>query len=133
MKKIYILGIIAFILAGCYEDKGNYDYKKVNDLVSITFTPEPTIAEYSYNYKYRQPALDTLKVTYSPVITQSEVDGGSNLEYQWITWKTVNDETVYDTVFSKDLLLKYPPKKSTKYEPLPGNRSFNRNRVLSEI
>ena len=118
IKKIYILGIIAFILAGCYEDKGNYDYKKVNDLVSITFTPEPIISKYSYNYEYRQPALDTLKVTYSPVITQSEVDGESNLEYQWITWKTVNDETVYDTVFSKDLLLKYPPKKSTKYEPL---------------
>ena len=40
-KNIYILGLIAFILAGCYEDKGNYDYKKVNDLESITFTPGP--------------------------------------------------------------------------------------------
>ena len=55
-NKIYILGLIAFILAGCYEDKGNYDYKKVNGLESITFTPEPEITENSYNYKYRQPA-----------------------------------------------------------------------------
>lgn len=117
-EKIYILGMIAFILAGCYDDKGNYDYKEVNDLLSITFMPEPVITEYSYNYEYRQPALDTLRVTYSPTITQSDAVDESNLEYQWIMAKTVNKETVYDTVRSKDILLKYPPKTSTKYEPL---------------
>lgn len=117
-EKIYILGLIAFILAGCYEDKGNYDYKEVNDLVSITFTPEPVISGGNYSYKYRQPALDTLRVTYSPKVTQSSVTDESNLEYQWITWKTVKNKTVYDTVFSKELSLKFPPKKSSAYTPL---------------
>lgn len=117
-NKIYILGLIAFILAGCYEDKGNYDYKKVNGLESITFTPEPEITENSYNYKYRQPAVDSLRVTYTPIITQSEAEDESNLEYQWVLSKTVDKKTVLDTVFSKELLLKFPPKKASSFSPL---------------
>ena len=55
-NRIYILGVVAFILGGCYEDKGNYDYKKVNDLESITFITEPTeITETTCIYSYRQP------------------------------------------------------------------------------
>lgn len=115
---IFLLGMIAFIFGGCYEDKGNYDYKNVNDLVSITFTPEPVIGEYNYSYKYRQPALDTLKITYSPEITQSVAADESNLEYQWITGKTVKGEVIYDTVFSKELTLKFPPKVGSAYTPL---------------
>ena len=36
-NRIYILGVVAFLLGGCYEDKGNYDYKKVNDTQLISF------------------------------------------------------------------------------------------------
>lgn len=118
-NKIYILGMIALLLGGCYEDKGNYDYKKVNDLESITFLPEPTeITETSCNYKYRQPSLDTLRVTYTPVVTQSDVTNEDNLEFQWITSKTVNKKTVLDTLRSKELTLKFAPKKKTSYAPL---------------
>ena len=118
-NRIYILGVVAFMLGGCYEDKGNYDYKKVNDLESITFLPEPTErTETSCNYRYRQPSLDTLRVTYTPVVTQSDVTGEDNLEFQWITSKTVNKKTVLDTLRSKELTLKFAPKKKTSYAPL---------------
>ena len=117
-KKLYILYIIAFIMGGCYEDKGNYDYKNINDILSLTFSPEPTISEYSYDYKYRQPPLDTLFVTYSPSVEQSIMTDDSQLEFQWIFLKSANNKTYYDTVKSKDLILKYPPKKSTSYSPL---------------
>lgn len=46
-KNILLLAIITFVLSGCYEDKGNYDYKEVNDVLSLTFSPEPEISEYS--------------------------------------------------------------------------------------
>lgn len=118
-NKICILWIVAFILGGCYKDKGNYNYKEVNNLELITFTPEPTEqTETSLNYRYRQPSLDTLKVTYTPVLTQSGITGEDNLEFQWITSKTINKKTVLDTLRSKELTLKFAPKTKTSYAPL---------------
>ena len=34
MKKIYItfLFFVVDVMSGCYEDNGNYDYKKINEL-----------------------------------------------------------------------------------------------------
>lgn len=115
---ILLLGVMPFLLAACYEDKGNYDYKEVNDVLSLTFSPEPVVSEYSYDYKYRQPALDTLYVTYTPQVEQSQQEGGVNLEFQWIQSRIVNQKTVYDTVKAKELTLKYPPKKASSYSPL---------------
>ena len=114
-NKIYILfSLVALVFGGCFADKGNYDYRDVNDVLSLTFTPEPTITEYSYDYTYKQPALDTLVVTYTPVVEQSLVEGEENLEFQWI----MENEDKLDTVFSKELVLKFPPKQKTSYDPL---------------
>lgn len=118
MKKIiYILGIVTLFLAGCYDDKGNYDYKEVNDLV-IAFTPEATSEgeDYSYFYQYRQPPLDSLKVTYTPVIDQTTKDGEDNLEFLWTVSRTEAGKKVIDSVYTKELLLKYPPRKASLYE-----------------
>lgn len=114
-NRLYILfSFIALMLWGCFDDKGNYDYKNVNDVVSLTFTPEPKITEYSYDYTYKQPSLDTLVVTYAPSVEQSMVEGENNLEFQWI----MRNGSQWDTVFSKELVLKYPPKVKTSYDPL---------------
>lgn len=118
MKKIiYILGIVTLFLAGCYDDKGNYDYKEVNDL-TIAFTPEATSEgeNYLYTYKYRQPPLDSLKVTYVPIVSQTAKDGEDNLEFLWTVSRTLAGKKVTDSVHTKELLLKYPPKKASNYE-----------------
>ncbi len=117
MKKIiYILGIFTLFLAGCYDDKGNYDYKEVNDL-TIEFTPEATSEgeDYSYSYRYRQPPLDSLKVTYTPVISQTGKDDESNLEFLWEVSYTKDGKKVIDSLYTKELLLKYPPRKASEY------------------
>lgn len=114
-NKLYILfSLVVLMLWGCFDDKGNYDYKDVNDVLSLTFTPEPTVTEYSYDYTYKQPSLDTLVVTYTPSVEQSLVEGEDNLEFQWIM---VNRDKL-DTIFSKELVLKFPPKQKTSYNPL---------------
>lgn len=109
-----LLSLTALVFGGCFDDKGNYDYKDVNDVVELTFTPEPTVTEYSYEYTYKQPSLDTLVVTYTPNVKQSLVEGEDNLEFQWI----MENGTKFDTIFSKELVLKYPPKQKSSYDPL---------------
>lgn len=109
-----LLSLTALVFGGCFDDKGNYDYKDVNDVVELTFTPEPTITEYSYDYTYKQPSLDTLVVTYTPNVKQSLVEGEDNLEFQWI----MENGSKFDTIFSKELVLKYPPKQKSSYDPL---------------
>ncbi len=117
-RKEYILGILAFIMFGCYEDKGNYDYKEINDLVSVSFSPEPVINENTYEYVYKQPALDTLFVTYTPTVEQSKLSNENNLEYQWILTTEKDGKSVLDTIFEKELTLAYPPRTKTNYRPL---------------
>lgn len=119
MKYIIVnMLLIAFVLEGCYEDKGNYDYSVVNNLDSISFLPQPTEKSGAFNYKYRQPSLDTLAVTYCPVVYQSLAENENDIEYQWILSRKMDDKIVFDTVFGKELTLKFPPKEKTSYSPL---------------
>ncbi|MBR6648281.1 MAG: hypothetical protein IKL29_02755, partial [Bacteroidaceae bacterium] len=41
MRKISSLLLFILLLSGCYEDKGNYDYKleTMNEIKSVTFSP----------------------------------------------------------------------------------------------
>ena len=67
MKRlIFIVGFVAWFLVGCYDDKGNYDYKDINTIDGLTFMPTPITVEEgnTYRYEYRQPAREELKVTY---------------------------------------------------------------------
>ena len=114
---ILIFGFVTWFLVGCYDDKGNYDYKEVNTIEGLGFMPEPIVVEEgnSYRYEYRQPAQEELKVTYSPVFSQSMAEGEGDLEYLWTVGYTENSKQVVDSVFTKELELVYPPKKTTKY------------------
>ena len=115
-KKIGIWSMAALLLAGCYEDKGNYDYHDINEMITIAFDPvqDGITADSVYTYSYPQASVDTMRITYTPIVTQSMASDESRLEYQWIF---VGEEK-NDTVFSKELTLKYPFQEILTYNPL---------------
>lgn len=109
---LLLFGIIAFVLGGCYDDKGNYDYKDINDLI-LQFSPaSPTSND---QYKYRQPATDTLRITYSPLIEQSLNKNEEDLEFRWVLTHTKDGQRMVDTITTRDLPLTYAPNKQTVY------------------
>ncbi len=97
---------------GCYEDKGNYDYREVNE-VAFTFFPASNSGKDMYIY--RQPSVDTLWVTYRPVISQTLKENEANLAYRWIV---VDKDNHRDTVEEPELTLKFFPKVRTEYSVL---------------
>lgn len=109
---LLLFGIMAFVLEGCYDDKGNYDYKDMNDLI-FQFNPESPTGD--DQYKYRQPSVDTLRVTYSPVIRQSLRKEEDNLEFQWLLTYPKGGKQVTDTLYTKELALTYAPNVRTTY------------------
>ena len=100
---------------GCYEDKGNYDYKEVNE---VSFSISPASNSGDGYYIYRQPAADTMKITYSVEVAQSMKEKEDNLNFRWIVSHQVAGRMVNDTVDQRELTLAYPPKQTTKYSVL---------------
>lgn len=119
--KTRILILLSFALlglSGCYEDLGNYDYKDLND-IGLTISPENPDGEYIYG----QPLRDTLKVTYSPVVSQSMYRNNENLKYKWEVSYKVKDVEDKDSLVTEqtevpELTLKFPPNKETVYSVL---------------
>ena len=72
----FALACAVFVLAGCYEDKGNYDYHDVNG-VKIEID-EPQV---------RMPKSDDAEVTLKPIIAQTMATGDENLDFQWLIIK----------------------------------------------
>lgn len=109
--KTRIFLILLWILAGwgCYEDKGNYDYTEINEL-EFSITP----ADNKGIYVYRQPATDTLRVTYNVVVSQSMKEKEDNLSFRWIA----TGGGIHDTTNNRELTLFFPPKVSREYKVL---------------
>lgn len=125
MKKLshILLGMAVLgsgILAGCYDDKGNYDYRDINEMTVTVLAKnqngrEMLIGEDGY-CRYKQPSsTDTLRVTYTPEVKQSERNDESNLEYSWRVGYTKDNKYVVDTVSTKELTLTFPPQRTTAY------------------
>ncbi len=124
MKKslsILIPSILLGGLLGCYEDKGNYDYKDINE-ISFTLTAKDNkgrVLPVGENgiCRYKQPSSnDTLIVTYIPEVSQSlRGDDTTNLEWKWKVAYNKNKEEVTDSIYSKELTLVFPPAQSTSY------------------
>lgn len=114
MKKIVYILFLSVLLAGgligCYDDKGNYDYKNINEM---TYSIIP--AGVNGVYRYKQPPVDTLFVTYRPELSQSKAEDESNLEYLWRVSYTKDNAAVSDSIWTKELTLKYPPRENTSY------------------
>ena len=81
MNKIYILLLALLVMAGCYKDKGNYDY---NDLLRVTimgFLSEKDGAETEIT-SITVTAGQTIKVR--PVLSFENENTKMNLTYTWL-------------------------------------------------
>ena len=71
MKKTISIFMLAALLigglTGCYEDKGNYKYRDINE-VTYKILPE---SEDGY-YRFKQPPVDTMYVDYTVDLSQSQ-------------------------------------------------------------
>ena len=78
MKKIYLLlALVTLCLTSCFEDKGNYSYHDVNDIVI------EGIAESYTNLSYADEVLEI-----DPVIKTNYTD----LQYEWYMWDPTIEE-----------------------------------------
>ena len=81
-----LLAALPLMLGGCYEDKGNYDYHEINDIVITT-------SEYSYTTP-KEGMTNTVVI--APTITQTMTTGT-------LSWEVVGHEPTYTlTVTSSD-------------------------------
>ena len=115
MKKTISIFMLAALLigglTGCYEDKGNYKYRDINE-VTYKILPE---SEDGY-YRFKQPPVDTMYVDYTVDLSQSQATNEENLEFLWLVSYSKDKKTVTDTITTRDLRLTFPPKKSSAFD-----------------
>jgi hypothetical protein len=103
-SKLLIGFLLLMLVSACYKDKGNYDYKNVNDF-EVTLTPAPANEELSI-YLINQPAMkaDTFRL----VAEGKQTLNGSedNLEYTWYRTLSIDKKEVSkDTITGKENLM----------------------------
>lgn len=133
MKGTIIISLIltAFLI-GCYEDKGNYDYKQVND-IQISF-PE---------YDFQQVIGDTFRLT--PILTYKNSDTlDMHLEFKWkigdrvigtnkkLEWKVDTNEQVDIALYVTNVTDQMVYMSSTTVRPTSIYTAYNSYLVLSE-
>lgn len=120
MKTLKYLTLLIFLgmSVGCYNDKGNYDYKDI-EKVSITFSPNDfTVGVDSVvKFVYKQPLAESVSGTISVEAVRmksGEKLSGDNLEYMWVS--QYNEATKKrDTIYGATLDYTFPPKKPSKF------------------
>lgn len=110
-------------LAGCYEDKGNYDYHDINEMTVTLLAKNQDGRVMPIGdggmCRYKQPSsTDTLRVTYTPEVKQSMATDEANLEYNWKVSYTKDNKPMIDTITTKELTLVFPPQQTTFYNVL---------------
>ena len=77
MKKLFIIGMLAAMFASCYDDKGNYEYKKV-----MTFE----VPNMNSSLKNRTATLGELYTAYPPVnfYNWTNPEDTLRLKYVWV-------------------------------------------------
>lgn len=108
MKKISSLLLFAFLLASCYEDKGNYDYKldSMNTISSVTFSPSVALSAEGNTIEVQQ-ALDEEDKTrrVDAVLEQSLASNLDELDFYWCRSYTDEDgNNIKDTIETKGYL-----------------------------
>lgn len=102
MKKITSLLLLAFLLAECYEDKGNYDYTlgTMNEIVSVTFTPSVSQGAEGSVIEVQQ-ALDSASTTrrIEATVEQTLAKSLDDLDFYWCrTYTDHRGKSVRDTL-----------------------------------
>ncbi len=121
MKKIssFILSLLLF--AGCYEDKGNYDYSldSMNEITSVTFSPSVVKAA-DGNVIEVQQALDEEDRTrrIEAIVEQTLASSLDDLDFYWCrSYTAENGAAVKDTICSRGFLeFDLPVGKSVSYD-----------------
>jgi len=118
MKKVIQIGLMAALLtgglAGCYDDKGNYDYTDINEMtytIKAAIKGGNEIAVDTFGYSRCKQSPEDVVVVYTPVVHQSMVSGEENIAYEW---RVVNrgEEKVYT---DKELELVFPKNTASEY------------------
>ena len=108
MKKISSFLLLVLLLAGCYEDLGNYDYTldSMNEITAVTFTPS-VVRSASGDIIEVQQALDEsdTRRRVDAVVEQTLAQDLEALEFYWFrTYADENGEAVQDTICTKGYL-----------------------------
>lgn len=108
MKKISSLILFALLLAGCYEDKGNYDYSldTMNEIKSVTFSPS-IVQAVEGNVIEVQQALEESSRTrrVDAIVEQTIAKDLENLDFYWCrSYTNEEGKNVKDTILSKGFL-----------------------------
>ena len=108
MKKMSSLILFALLLAGCYEDKGNYDYSldTMNEIKSVTFSPS-IVQAVEGNVIEVQQALEESSRTrrVDAFVEQTIAKDLENLDFYWCrSYTNEEGKNVKDTILSKGFL-----------------------------
>ena len=121
-NKILAGGLFVLLAVGCYKDKGNYDYKDVNNF-EIVLSPESPNEDNTYTIN--QPAADSAHFTLKADIRQTLESGKDNLSFEWLSVMVIKEKqanpwtppaeptTIRDTVHAEEITLSFPPGKES--------------------
>lgn len=108
MKKISSLLLSVLLLAGCYEDKGNYDYSldSMNKIISVTFSPSVFTAASGNTIEVQQALEEEDKTRrIEAIVEQSITKDLDDLNFYWCrSYVDENGKSVKDTIESKGYL-----------------------------
>ena len=102
MKKTISIFMLAALLigglTGCYEDKGNYKYRDINE-VTYKILPE---SEDGY-YRFKQPPVDTMYVDYTVDLSHQRRKPGVLVAGQLQQRQKNSDRYHHDQGFKADI------------------------------
>lgn len=108
MKNIFKALMLAVVLNGCYEDKGNYEYTldSMNDITSVKFTPAIVETASGKVIEVRQAMTEKdMTCRIEAHLEQTLEKNFDNLDFYW--YRTYTDDTgaiIQDTVFTRGYL-----------------------------
>ena len=108
MKKILSLLLSVLVLAGCYKDKGNYDYTldSMNKITSVTFSPS-VVKSAEGDVIEIQQALEEENCTrrIEAIVEQTLAKNLDDLEFYWCrAYTDENGHSIKDTLHTKGFL-----------------------------
>lgn len=119
MKKVLYIFLLACVLVGCYEDKGNYDYAPTNKINDITFTPSIIESVDGSLIEVQQPFNENERVQRIEAhIDQTLAENYDKLHFYWnVSYINEEGKNVTDTIETNGYLdIELPIGKSSEYD-----------------
>lgn len=107
-SRVFLLFLSALMLAGCYKDKGNYDYTldSMNEIMSVTFTPSVVQSAEGNIIEVQQALEETDRTRRIEAIVEQTLEKDlDNLDFYWCrSYVNEHGKGVKDTILSKGFL-----------------------------